>query len=62
MEQLVGINVVVERGDMTEAQAIRSPHAHAITQCLGDPDDPPEPHVVHAKLSTGNQLYCYVPE
>jgi len=50
------VNAVVERGDMTEAQAIRSPNAHAITQCLGDPDDPPEPHVVHAKLSPGDRL------
>jgi serine/threonine protein phosphatase PrpC len=50
------INWVVERGDMTEAQAVRSPNAHAIVQCLGDPDDPPEPHVVTATLSPDERL------
>jgi serine/threonine protein phosphatase PrpC len=50
------VNWVVERGEMTEAQAMRSPHAHAIVQCLGDPDDPPEPHVLTAELSPGERL------
>jgi PPM family protein phosphatase len=36
------VNWAVERGDMTEAQAMRSPNAHVIIQCLGDPDDPPK--------------------
>jgi PPM family protein phosphatase len=50
------INWIVERGDMTEAQAMRSPNAHAIIECLGDPDDPPAPHVVTAILSPGERL------
>ena len=50
------VNWVVERGDMTEAQAMRSPNSHAIVHCLGDPDDPPEPHVVTAALSPGERL------
>jgi serine/threonine protein phosphatase PrpC len=50
------VNWVVERGDMTEAQAMRSPNAHVIVHCLGDPDDPPEPHVVTVTLSAGERL------
>jgi len=50
------VNWVVDRGDMTEAQAMRSPNAHVITQCLGDPEDPPEPHIVTATLSPGEKL------
>jgi len=50
------VNWVVERGDMTEAQAMRSANSHAIVHCLGDPDDPPEPHVVTATLSPGERL------
>jgi serine/threonine protein phosphatase PrpC len=50
------VNWAVTQGDMTESEAMRSPHAHAITQCLGDPDDPPEPHVISAQLSPGDTL------
>jgi serine/threonine protein phosphatase PrpC len=50
------VNWVVERGDMTEAQAMCSPNAHVILQCLGDPDDPPEPHIVTTALSPGERL------
>lgn len=50
------VNWVVEHGDMTEAQAMRSPNAHAIIHCLGDPDDPPEPHVITVTLSPGERL------
>ena len=50
------VNWVVARGDMTEAQAMHSPNSHAIVQCLGDPDDPPEPHIVTTALSPGERL------
>jgi serine/threonine protein phosphatase PrpC len=50
------VNWAVAQGDMTESEAMHSPHAHAITQCLGVPDDPPEPHVVAAQLSPGDML------
>ena len=50
------INWVVARGNMTAFEAMRSPHAHAITQCLGDPDDPPEPHVESVQLSSSDML------
>jgi serine/threonine protein phosphatase PrpC len=50
------VNWVVERGEMTEAQAMHSSNAHAIMQCLGDPQDPPEPHVVSTALSPGDRL------
>jgi serine/threonine protein phosphatase PrpC len=50
------VNWVVEKGEMTEAQAMHSPNAHAIIQCLGDPSDPPEPHVVTTALSSGDRL------
>jgi serine/threonine protein phosphatase PrpC len=50
------VNWVVERGELTEDQALHSPHAHAIVQCLGDPDEPPEPHVLTAILCAGERL------
>jgi PPM family protein phosphatase len=50
------VNWVVERGEMPEEQAARSPDAHAIVQCLGDPEDAPEPHVVTAELEPGDKL------
>ena len=50
------LNWVVERGEMTETQAMHSANAHAITQCLGDPDDPAEPHAVTTALSPGDRL------
>jgi serine/threonine protein phosphatase PrpC len=53
------VNWIVETGEMTEAQAMHSPDAHAILQCLGDPHDPPEPHVVITPLSHGDRLlFC----
>jgi serine/threonine protein phosphatase PrpC len=50
------VNWVVEHGDMTEAQAMHSPNAHVIIQCLGDPDDPPVPHIVTATLHPAEKL------
>jgi PPM family protein phosphatase len=50
------VNWAVAQGDMTEREAMRSSHAHAITQCLGDPNDPPEPHVTSVRLSAGDML------
>ncbi len=50
------VNWVVERGEMTEAEAMHSPNAHAILQCLGDPDDTPEPHIVTAAPRPGARL------
>jgi serine/threonine protein phosphatase PrpC len=50
------VNWVVERGDMTAAQAMHAPNAHAITQCLGDPDEAPDPHVVTIALTPGEKL------
>jgi PPM family protein phosphatase len=50
------VNWVVEQGVMSEGEAMHSPNAHAIVQCLGDPDDVPAPHVVTAKLSPGDKL------
>jgi serine/threonine protein phosphatase PrpC len=50
------VNWTVAQGYMTESEAMRSPHAHAITQCLGDPNDPPEPHVISAQLLPGDML------
>jgi PPM family protein phosphatase len=63
------VNWVVERGEMNEAEAIHSPNAHAIVQCLGDPDEPPEPHIVTTVPKPGEKLllctdglWNYVPE
>jgi serine/threonine protein phosphatase PrpC len=50
------VNSAVEQGLMTEAEAMRSPNAHAIVQCLGDPDDIPEPHVVTTAIAPGEKL------
>jgi serine/threonine protein phosphatase PrpC len=50
------VNWAVEQGAMSEAEAMHSPNAHAIVQCLGDPDDPPAPHVVTTALSPGDRL------
>ena len=50
------VNWVIERGELTEDEALRSPHAHAIIQCLGDPDETPVPHVLTAILSPGERL------
>jgi serine/threonine protein phosphatase PrpC len=50
------VNWAVEHGNLTEAEAMRSPNAHVIVQCLGDPEDPPEPHIMTATLSPGEKL------
>ena len=50
------VNWVVERGEMSEAEATRSPNAHAIVQCLGDPDDLPDPHIVTVAPAPGETL------
>ena len=50
------VNWVVERGEMDEVEAMRSANAHAIIQCLGDPDDTPEPHIVTAVPMPGERL------
>jgi PPM family protein phosphatase len=50
------VNWVVERGGLTEEKAQRSAQAHAIIQCLGDPDETPVPHVLTTMLSPGDRL------
>jgi serine/threonine protein phosphatase PrpC len=50
------VNMVVERGEMSEAEAMCSPNAHAIVQCLGDPDDVPDPHTVTVVPAPGETL------
>jgi PPM family protein phosphatase len=50
------VNWAVEHGGMTEADAMRSSNAHAILQCLGDPDDPPVPHIVTTTLHAAEKL------
>ena len=50
------VNWAVEHGGMTEADAMRSPNAHAILRCLGDPDDPPVPHIITTTLHAGEKL------
>jgi serine/threonine protein phosphatase PrpC len=45
------VNEVVDRGELSEAEALRSPHAHALTHCLGPLEQAageaaPEPSVV----------------
>jgi serine/threonine protein phosphatase PrpC len=41
---------------MNEEKAMHSENAHAIVQCLGDPDDAPAPHIVTGELSPGAKL------
>jgi PPM family protein phosphatase len=50
------VNWVVERGELAEEEALRSAHAHAIIQCLGDPDETPVPHVLSTMLSPRERL------
>ena len=50
------VNWVVERGEMNEAEAMHSANAHAILQCLGDPEDIPEPHIVTTIPMPGERL------
>ncbi len=55
------LNEVVESGELTEAEAIRSPSAHTLTHCLGplenpDPEQPPEPSLASATDLAGSRL------
>ena len=55
------VNEMVDAGEMTEAEALRSKQAHAITRCLGPlngepPDDVPVPSVVTLPALPGGLL------
>lgn len=55
------VNEMVDAGEMTEADALRSKQAHAITRCLGPlngdpPDDVPVPSVVSLTPPPGGLL------
>ncbi len=55
------VNEMVDAGEMTEAQALRSKQAHAITRCLGPlngepPDDVPVPSLVALPAPPGGLL------
>lgn len=55
------VNQVVDAGEMTEEEALQSPDAHAITQCLGlvgdgEPEVPPNPSVVTFELAAESRL------
>jgi serine/threonine protein phosphatase PrpC len=55
------LNEVVESGEMTAAEAARSPSAHALTRCLGplenpDPDGAPEPSLAAVAGVAGARL------
>lgn len=55
------VNMVVDRGEMSEAEALDSPLAHAITHCIGpledpDPAHPAEPSHSHAVVTVGSRL------
>ncbi len=55
------VNEVVDSGELTAAEAARSPSAHALTRCLGplenpDPDLPPESSYVNAPTAAGGRL------
>ena len=58
------VNEMVDAGEMTEAEALRSKQAHAITRCLGPlngepPDDVPVPSVVTLQMPpSGLLLVC----
>ena len=64
------VNAVVDAGEMTEEDALKSPEAHAITRCLGPLNgDVPEPTVITVPLAgPGRLLLCtdglwnYAPE
>ena len=49
-------NWAIERGLVTPAEAMHSPNAHAIVQCLGDPTDVPVPHIVRTAMAPGDRL------
>jgi serine/threonine protein phosphatase PrpC len=55
------VNEVVESGELTAEEAMRSPSAHALTHCLGpledpDPDQPPEPSLAAVPDVAGARL------
>lgn len=51
------LNEVVASGEMSETQALQSPHAHAITRWLGaDAQDNAEPKVVNFPISSAGYL------
>ena len=55
--------LVTGRGEMTEADALRDPRAHALVHCLGTTDFArpipcPEPSVIHRPLPPGWLLLC----
>jgi PPM family protein phosphatase len=55
------VNEVVDSGEMTAAEAMQSPSAHALTHCLGplenpDPEQPPEPSLVAVPAVAGARL------
>jgi PPM family protein phosphatase len=49
-------NWAIERGLVTQIEALYSPNAHVIVQCLGDPTDVPVPHIVRTAMATGDRL------
>lgn len=55
------VNLVVDRGEMSQADALDAPLAHAITHCIGplenpDPAHPAEPSHSHAVVTVGSRL------
>jgi serine/threonine protein phosphatase PrpC len=55
------VNMVVDAGQMTEAEAMHSPYAHALVHCLGPLEDPdpthrPEPSLGHVSAERGSRL------
>src|SRR4029077_6110060 len=55
------VNMVVDAGQMSEEEAMHSPYAHALINCIGpleppDGDLPPEPSVGHAEGDAGSRL------
>ena len=55
------LNEVMAKGKLTEAEALRSPDAHALTRCLGpleeeDSGEPPQPDVKSFSAPPGSRL------
>ncbi len=51
------VNAVVDAGEMSEAEALRAPEAHAITRCLGLLNgDAPEPTVITVPMTASGWL------
>jgi serine/threonine protein phosphatase PrpC len=54
-------NEVVQKGEMSEEEAMRSPQAHALTHCLGpaeqsDSGSPPEAGIHKVEVSAGSRI------